>query len=259
MPTVRCGEAVLHYETRGDGPAVVFVHGSGGNTLSWWQQVPHFARHHLVLTLDLRGFGRSSAGGDASPLRYADDVAAVLDDAGVARAALVCQSLGGMAGLPFAVAHPDRVTALVLCGTPGGVVTAGVADDFKRARERVSTRTVVEMTLAAGFVRRHPAHAFLYEQVQRLNPRDALERAAPQIASVRVRESDLAAYRTPTLLIAGAEDAFFSPETLAGVAEQIPGAAFALLPEVGHSPYFEVPDEFNSIVEEFLRRYEGGC
>ena len=119
MPTIEREGAALYYETHGSGPAVVFVHGSGGSALSWWQQIPHFAKRHRVVAFDHRGFGRSTCRTRSlDPRHFADDLAAILDAAGVARAALVCQSMGGWTGLPFALAHPERTAALVLAGRP---------------------------------------------------------------------------------------------------------------------------------------------
>jgi pimeloyl-ACP methyl ester carboxylesterase len=58
MPYVERAQAKLYYETYGDGPALVLAHGAGGNTLVWWQQVPHFARAHRVVAFDHRGLAR---------------------------------------------------------------------------------------------------------------------------------------------------------------------------------------------------------
>ena len=55
MPTITREKATIHYEVHGEGPPLALVHGVGGNTLVWWQQVPHFARSHRVITLDQRG------------------------------------------------------------------------------------------------------------------------------------------------------------------------------------------------------------
>ena len=127
MPRVQRPEASIHYEVSGDGPPLVFAHGAGGNTLVWWQQVPHFARRYRVVTFDHRGFGRSACtSGHEQGRHFADDLAAVLDDAGIARCALVCQSMGGWTGLQFALAQPQRVAALVLSGTPAGILTPAV-------------------------------------------------------------------------------------------------------------------------------------
>lgn len=253
MPHAESGELALYWEAHGEGSPLVFVHGSGGNTLVWWQQVPHFARRHRIVSYDQRGFGRSRCPQDGlHPRHLADDVGRVLDAAGIERAALVCQSLGGWAGLPFALAQPDRVSALVLCGTPGGLATPGVLADFRRLAEGGGRRSVLELALGPRAIARDPARAYLYDQIQRLNPPDTLPRLLAGVPEVRVDEAALADFAVPTLVLGGSEDAFFRPATLAEVAGCIPGARHQVVPGCGHSPYFEAPEEFNRRVEDFL-------
>src|SRR5439155_13332358 len=111
----------------GAGPAVVFSHGLGGHTLFYYQQVPYFARHYRAILFDHRGFGRSICPLElVHPKFFADDLAAILDREQVDKAAIVCQSMGGLAGLPFALRCPDRAAALVLASSPGGIQSKGV-------------------------------------------------------------------------------------------------------------------------------------
>lgn len=72
MPFAQLQEATIYYEVHGDGhPLVlVLVHGGGGNTLSWFQQVPHFSRKYQVITVDLRGFKHSKCAPKAVHLRF---------------------------------------------------------------------------------------------------------------------------------------------------------------------------------------------
>ena len=49
----------LHYEVTGTGPALLFAHGLGGNQMSWWQQVAHFAPHYTCVAFAHRGFAPS--------------------------------------------------------------------------------------------------------------------------------------------------------------------------------------------------------
>ncbi len=96
MPVVHRERAELYYETHGEGPTVAFAHGSGGNTLIWWQQVPHFARTRRVIVYDHRGWGRSRCDpAELHPRHFAADLAAILDHAGIDETDLVCQSMGG--------------------------------------------------------------------------------------------------------------------------------------------------------------------
>jgi pimeloyl-ACP methyl ester carboxylesterase len=257
MPIVERAHAAIHYELCSEGPPLVFAHGAGGNTLVWWQQVPHFARRHRVLTFDHRGFGRSTcAPGHEQARHFADDLAAVLDHAGVARAALICQSMGGWTGAQLALHHRARVAALVLSGTPAGILTAKVAEalaGIARAAatmDRAPSWNQPHPALAPDIFERDPDRAFLYAQLAALNPTGALSRLA--LHEVMIDPADLASWTIPTLLVVGEQDQLFAPAVLQDVARVIPGARFQVIPTAGHSPYFEAPEAFNRIVGEFL-------
>ncbi len=259
MPTVRSARAEIYYEARGDGPAIVFAHGAGGNAASWWQQVPYFLeRGQRVIAFDHRGFGRSRCPDGAFDLAcFPGDLLAILDAEGIERAALVCQSMGGWTGLPAALRHPDRVRALVLCGTPGGMWTPAVERSFAGIPQRLEgTAGLVGpggAALAADFAKREPQHAFLYEQISSFNsgPDPAL---LQQIDSVRITAEDLSDHRVPTLVVAGRHDVLFPPDALRDVAAHIPGAELVELEGSGHSTYFEEPERFNAVLADFLDR-----
>jgi 3-oxoadipate enol-lactonase len=260
MPVVERPHATIYYEVCGDGPPLVFAHGAGGNTLVWWQQVPHFARRHRVLTFDHRGFGRSPcADGHEQARHFADDLTAVLDQAGIDRAALVCQSMGGWTGMQFALAHHERVAALVLSGTPAGLLTPSVLASLQAIAQAAAQMAEApawnepHSALAADVFERDPERGFLYAQLSALNPPGALGRLA--LNEVMLDPAALAGWSIPTLVIGGEQDGLFRPDVLAGVAAAIPGAHFAVLPYAGHSPYFETPDEFNRVVSQFLDRH----
>ena len=110
----------LYYEVCGGGPALLFAHGLGGNHLSWWQQVAHFAPRYTCVTFAHRGFAPSDPVADGvDPADYPRDLAALIDHLGFADVRLVAQSMGGWTMLEYALAHPDRVKALVLSSTSG--------------------------------------------------------------------------------------------------------------------------------------------
>jgi pimeloyl-ACP methyl ester carboxylesterase len=266
MAFVETRGASIYYEARGDGPCVVFAHGAGGNAASWWQQVPFFVGHGFrVVVFDHRGFGRSRGPSRALDLReFPADLLAILDAERVGRAALVCQSMGGWTGLGTASRFPERVSALVLCGTPGGVFTPAVERAMRGLAERPRAQredggaVPGAVAFAADFPKREPRRALLYEQIQAFNP--PLDPAAiAEIARVRVTEEQLASFRVPTLVIAGDEDALFPLDALEEVARAIPGARLARFRGVGHSSYFERPNRFNRRVLSFLEKHARGA
>lgn len=267
MPTVANDHAEIHYDLFGpdEAPAVVFAHGAGGNGLSWWQQVPHFAEDHRVLTFDHRSFGRSRCEpGFFQATRFRQDLLAILDAEGIDRAALVCQSMGGWTGLPTALRSPERVSALVLCDTPGGLFTKDVAVAMAGTAERIRDAGIdANAALAPGYPERRPDMAHLYAQISALNTGvepGALVALASEEA--RIAPEDLTGFETPTLVIAGEQDLLFPAATLRGIADEIPGAEYREFPGCGHSVYFEDPEPFNRCVREFLAKHapheEGG-
>jgi pimeloyl-ACP methyl ester carboxylesterase len=257
MSTVATRNAEIYYESHGEGRPVVFAHGAGGNGASWWNQLPFFAaRGFRAIVFDHRGFGRSTCASEHFEVsEFPADLRAVLDAEGVDRAALVCQSMGGWTGLPTAVATPERVSALVLCGTPGGLWTDAVADSFAGIPDRVAASGegggLSGAALGATYRKSDPAGSFLYAQISSFN-RGLDPDAVAKISGVRISPDDLTDYRVPTLVISGPEDVLFPPAALASVAEALPGARLERLEGAGHSTYFEQPDRFNELVLSFL-------
>ncbi len=213
MPFVNTENAQIYYETYGEGSPVVLAHGAGGNTLVWWQQIPHFARRHKIVAFDHRGWGRSQCAPEHKHARhFADDLRAVMDAAAVERAAIICQSMGGWTGMQFTLESPERVSCLVLSGTPGGVLTPGViAARDARARSRTIDldRPIPwnepHLALAPDAFDRAAASAFLYRQLSALNP----PIGDTGTGDLGVTLEMLEGYSTPTLMVAGAQDRIF--------------------------------------------------
>src|ERR1700730_18811175 len=85
----------LYYERPGRGPALLFAHGLGGNQMSWWQQVAHFAPRYTCVAFAHRGFAPSSAlPAGPDPADYADDLASLIDHLGLADVRVVAPSMG---------------------------------------------------------------------------------------------------------------------------------------------------------------------
>jgi len=112
----------LYFETRGDGPALVFVHAGVADHRMWDPQFEIFSSKFKVVRFDLRGFGKSKMPEGSFALR--DDLLAVLQHLGIRKAALVGCSMGGSTAIDFTLEHPEMVSALV----PVGAGVSGWAD-----------------------------------------------------------------------------------------------------------------------------------
>jgi 3-oxoadipate enol-lactonase len=241
----------LHYQDVGEGPPVVFLHGAGGNHVSWWQQTAHFADDHRCLVPDQRMYGFSADESDGPGVEaFVDDLGALLDHCGVERAALVAQSMGGWTAAGFASEHPDRVAALVLADTPAGIVDID-PDATEDADDPEADDEALDLTLAYSDALA-PEKQFLYQSISGLN-RHTPEGVVADLATLDVDPDPIVENDLPVLVLAGEDDALTPVPLVEAVHERLPGSEFVTVPDSGHSIYFERPGEFNRLVGEFLR------
>ena len=113
--------ADLEWDEAGSGPAILLLHAGITDRRMWEPQMAPLSESRRVIRFDARGFGQS--GPIAAPYHPYDDAVAILDAAGVERATVVGASMGGLCAIDLALAHPERVSALVAVGIgPGGRV-----------------------------------------------------------------------------------------------------------------------------------------
>lgn len=244
----------VNWIAAGDGPAILFIHGAGGNAAIWWQQFAHFAADHRVIAFDLPGYGRSEAApDDAFMARMTHDGAKVLDAAGVGKAAVVCQSLGGWAGLRLARAHGERVTRLVLCATMAGIAHPPALQALMAAQGKMDARGPASLGLTEAFRCGQPAKAALYDQVNAFNgPINPGLGAIILAPDVLVPPAELPDLPCPLGFILGENDPIWPPASIEGLAEFAPAARFETIADTGHSAYFERPDAFNAALRAML-------
>ena len=257
----------LHADRSGHGPALLLLHGFTGSSATWDSLRPALEPHFSVIAVDLPGHGRSGAPADDT--RYAlhhlaDDLAALLDAVGVDRAAVLGYSMGGRAALHFAIAHPERVSALILESATPGIESAHdrgarIDSDFALAdmieRDGVESfvhfweRLPIWSSQAAlpGDVRQTVHERRLANGPTGLanSLRGAGAGARPSVAR------QLESLPMPTLLMAGALDPKFV-ELARVMHEFIPDARTEIVSGAGHTVHLERPTEFIAIVNEFL-------
>ena len=250
------GDFSLYYERAGSGFPLVFLHGLGGNHLSWWQQVPYFMRWYECITLDQRSFGMSPDPEGLFNRAHASDLARLLDHLKIERAALVGQSMGGWTIVGCALERPDRVGAMVLADTPGGIFTPEMRFGVPRSPLAMDTTPPIGSlpTYAPDYFARRPEMAYLYDEVRILGARPPAD-AGAQNSRLRY---DLDAVRSrltmPILCMVGEQDELIPPEMIRTLVTVLAKGTMATVPDCGHSIYFEQPQVFNQLVRDFLRQ-----
>lgn len=258
MPYAKVNAAHLYYEQHGRGPDIVFLHGAGGNHLSWWQQVAEFSRSFRCTTFDARGWGLSR--GDMAVGRWSlgTDLVALLEHLGIERAHVVAQSMGGRAVAGLSRLAPARVRSLVLCGTTAGATNDRVRELQDELRDERGDRGLREHALAPGFESENPGLALLYRQINALNPARPRGMLGRPPATYRGSTHELiASLGVPVLYIVGEHDLITSPEMIREAQGLLPAAAFHEVKDAGHSCYFERAAEWNRAVGNFLARING--
>jgi 3-oxoadipate enol-lactonase len=254
---LRRAGAELYYEVTGEGPAVVFAHGLGGNHLSWWQQVAYLAPTRTCVVFAHRGFPPSSpVPGASAPDAYADDLAALIQELDFKDVALVAQSMGGWTCLDYALREPGRVRAVVMASTSGAVDFSQLKDPEVDEWSRRSTGALAELQSrgihpASGerMAREQPALAQLYWQISEMAPASFRKQVREKIRNQRNRApSLLAQLPMPVLFITGDEDWVFAPAAGPALARLAPKGSAVRVSAAGHSVYFERAGQFNELI-----------
>jgi pimeloyl-ACP methyl ester carboxylesterase len=251
VPFVDSGAARVAYAARGDGPAVLLLHAGVTDRRSWVPVVDRLGDGVRSITYDRRGFGETSY--EPEPHREVDDALAVLEAEGVASAVVIGASAGGRLAVDLALAHPDRVDALVLIGA--GVSGAAHEDPSVYPPAVRALYAAYESAEAGGDLdelNRIEAHAWLdgwaaEEGRVRGSPRDLFL----DMNGIALRASDagpeqvpepawdrLGSIRVPALVLCGDLDVVCTSAS-EHLAEQIPHARYEVLRGTGHLPHLE--------------------
>jgi pimeloyl-ACP methyl ester carboxylesterase len=182
-----------------------------------------------------------------------DDLRGLLDHLELRQAVLVAQSMGGATCLGFTLRYPERVRALVMCDTLGGITAPG---RFKERQEEVRKATQdlsqADRVVARSFQQREPARTQLYLELASFNAtnRFTLRGGGP---SEPPTPEQLAGLKMPILFLVGQEDVLAPPDIVRMGQEMVPGSQFVEIPNAGHSAYFERPEVFNETLCNFLK------
>lgn len=268
MPFMETADTVtIHYDEDGSGFPLVFVHGWAMSGTVWAFQKPLGERFRLI-TVDLRGHGKSSTAPGYTFADFTADLAVIFDCLGLDRAALVGWSLGAQVALEAAPLLGDRIAALVLVsGTPRFTAAHGWPHGLPATEARgLGLRLKRSCDAALGdFFRRMFAEGELTpDQYQRIVREIVIPRPDPEAVQASLatlaggdHRPLLPAVAAPTLVIHGDRDTICPPGAGRHLADTIPGARFLPLAGVGHAPFLSRPELFNGEVGRFLAEVTG--
>jgi 3-oxoadipate enol-lactonase len=248
----------LAVDVRGEGPAVLFVHGYPLDRTIWTPQLEALEGWRRIAP-DLRGMGQSDAPDlGYSMATYASDLAALLDALGVEQTVLCGLSMGGYVVFEFLRRWRHRVSGLVLIATRAEAdrpearrARDAAANDAREGGARVIAEAMLPKLLAPG------APVVLVERVRSLIAAIPVPGIVGALGAMRDRPDSTPLLPTlgglPTLVIAGGDDQLIPASQTSAMAAAIPGARLVVAPGAAHLPTLETP----SIVTDALRAFLG--
>lgn len=216
------------------------------------------------MSFDNRGAGRSDkpAGPYTIP-QLADDAAALIDALGLSRVHVLGHSMGGYIALTLALRHPRKLRSLVLVGTsPGGPQTEPIPAETLEVWKQAGAlppaeyaRRSMPQSFAPGWSRAHPAEfeSVLARRLEFPTPADGWLAQYQACVEYVTRGIDVSGIALPALVIHGRQDRVVPHANGALLAQCLPRADFASLPQAGHLPFLEDPAGFAQLVRGHLR------
>jgi len=250
VPTVRVHQTELYYARAGQGqPALLFIHGAGGDHTIWGEQLRELAQDFSVVALDLNGHGRSPAREGDGFQTYTEDVLAVLNALAMPMV-IVGHSMGGAIALTVALQRPKNLVGLGLVGTGARLkvhpqILELCQTDFERAID-----FIVQWAFADQSPRELRERA---RQQMRRNGADALFRdfSGCNTFDVMARLSEIT---LPTLILCGRDDKLTPVKYSEYLQQNIPNAQLKIIEGAGHMVMLEQPQAITQALREFCAR-----
>jgi pimeloyl-ACP methyl ester carboxylesterase len=252
----------IHYLEAGAGPNVILLHGLGGDSSNWTPTIPAVASKYHVWAPDQIGFGASDK--PLIPYRVGtlvEFLEGFCKKAGIDKATVVGNSLGGWTAMAFTLAHPERVEKLVLVDSAGySFEKTGSAKPTKQMLSVLNPSTIEGTKAVIGIIFANKSMVtqanaeFFFAQHMKKNDGYTIDQFIDSILRGEdFMDGKLGAIKAPTLVLWGRAD-MLTP--LAGgqmFAKDIPGAQIAILDNCGHVPQIECAGPFNSTLMRFLQ------
>ena len=244
----------------GSGPAIIFLHGIGGNAGNWRPQVEALSACYRCIAWNAPGYADSPPLAAMTFPALADSLARLMDHLGLARAVICGLSMGGYVAQEFLARHPPRVRAAILMctsaafGKPGGDFQQKFLDARLKPMDEGKTPADIAPALAAGMAGPDAGPeiaAALTESMGRITS-DTYRQALNCLVTFDRRDA-VKQIAVPTCLIAGGADTTAPAAVMERMAERIPGSRFHTIEGAGHIANLEAPAETSRLIAAFMR------
>jgi len=258
MPLAKLNGVNINYHVEGQGEPLVMIMGFSGRRSGWIRQIPFFRKHYRVITLDNRGVGNSDKPpGPYSTRMMADDTLGLMDLLGIEKAHILGVSMGGMIAQELAINCPQRVMKLVLACTYARQDEMSGDTLEHRKFLRLTPKQQVSAIVSQAFGK--PFYRFIFGLLARVQINlvgsSSTVGIAGQSEACRTHNTldRLSLITAPTLVIVGTADRVINPVSSELIAGRIPNAKLVRIEGGSHCFSFEMKNEFNREVLNFLK------
>ena len=245
MEKIKVNDVELAYTRRGKGTPLVLLHGYPLDHHLWEEVAPLLEDTFDLILPDLRGFGESTTVGSPYTMDdYASDVAGLLDQLGIQKAAIAGHSMGGYVALAFARLYPERISGLGLVSSQVPADPPDRKDGRYKSAAEVSEKGIggVVETMAPKFTSDERLQAFARDAMERQQPAafiGALKAMAERMDSTPL----LPSFKFPVVIIHGKADELIPIDRAREVKNAVPHAHLVELESAGHIPMLEAKEE----------------
>jgi pimeloyl-ACP methyl ester carboxylesterase len=249
LPNTRLG----YWDTGGSGEPVVFLHPASGSALIWLYQQPVFANAgYRVIAYSRRNYYNSDLAPYENPGTGSEDLQNLIKFLGLEKFHLVSSAAGGSVAADYALFYPEHLLSLTVSSNNLAATQGYIAE----AAARIKLKEWDDLPrwfreLGPSYRAANPDGVAKWTE---LNHKSETGRGARQKLVNVVTPEKLETLQVRTLLMTGAADMFTPPSITRMIARHIPGNEVVIVPECGHSPYWEQPEFFNRTVLEFIGR-----
>lgn len=260
MERLRSDDAEIVYEIRGEGPPVILLHPFPCHHEFWNPIAPALNSRYRLITPDLRGHGDSEVGeGPALVSKHAQDIARVMDAAGIGKAVFIVCSIGGYIWFEFWRRFRERVRALALCNTRPQADTEearsnrlkAAADVLEQGTEPFLEGMIPKLMGRTTVGTRPDLVEGARRMMRKMSPQD-ISLVQGGMAERPDSVSDLKTINVPTLIVMGEEDVLSTVADGELMRQNIAGAQLKMIPKAGHYAPWEQPELVGRTLRQFL-------
>ncbi len=248
--------STIFYQVTGSGTPLLLIHGYPLSGALFQYQQTALASHFEVITLDLPGFGRSTAPvGFGSTALYARYALALLDHLGISKAIIGGHSMGGIITQEIYREAPERFAGMILIDTIAATASAIEQGEWTGYYVQATTKgvssiipTITPQLLTGNTLQNTPAVGTAIMDIIAEGSVAGAQAGAETLAIRPDYTARLGTIAVPTLIVEGADDVVYAPPIAEAIHADVKGSTLALIPNAGHVSIFEQPVSANAAI-----------